>query len=166
MLVGLWPDVSPELCERIVEDFTAHYDSRGCLQALPFRGVEETLSTLASRGARLFVLTNKRWLPTDKMLRHLSWATFFTGVQTLDLEAPALPSKAAAAEVLCARFGIEPAAALLVGDTGEDHAVALARGFHFVHAAYGYGDTCDGCRSIGRFPELAGVVSTLNGAVQ
>jgi len=127
------------LLARLVEAFKADYDSEGYRSTEVFPGVAEGLAQLAAAGHRLYIVTNKRMVPTRRILEAVGLAQFFAGIHTRDETEPPAPSKAAVTKRILARYGIDPAQALFVGDSDEDAAAARENGLRFIHAAYGYG---------------------------
>ena len=124
---------------RLAEAFKQDYDTAGYRDTLAFDGVAEGLTQLAGAGTRLFIVTNKRLVPTLKILDALDLARHFAGVHTRDETVPMAPSKAAVAQRVIARYGIDSARACFVGDSNEDAAAARENGLRFIHATYGYG---------------------------
>jgi phosphoglycolate phosphatase len=123
----------------LVEAFKQDYDTAGYLGTEVFPGVAAGLAQLAAADARLFIVTNKRMVPTRRILEAVGLAQFFAGIHTRDETEPPAASKAAVTKRILARYGIDPAQALFVGDSGEDAAAARENGLRFIHAAYGYG---------------------------
>lgn len=127
------------LLARLVEAFKQDYDTAGYRDTRAFDGVAEGLARLAGAGAQLFIVTNKRIVPTLKILESLGLARHFTGVHTRDETEPMAPSKAAVTQRVLVRHGIDPRNACFVGDSDEDAAAARDNGLRFIHATYGYG---------------------------
>lgn len=124
---------------RLVESFKADYDSAGYRNTAVFPGVAEGLAQLTGTGARLFVVTNKRMVPTRRILDALGLARLFAGIHTRDESEPPAPSKSAVTRRVIVRYAIDPAHAFFVGDSDEDAAAARENGLRFIHATYGYG---------------------------
>ena len=124
---------------RLVEAFKADYDSEGYRTTEVFPGVAEGLARLAAEGARLFIVTNKRMLPSRRILEALGLAPLFAGIHSRDETDPPAPSKSAVTARLVAQHGIDRHRACLVGDSDEDAAAARENGLPFIHATYGYG---------------------------
>ncbi len=124
---------------RLVEAFKEDYDTAGYLATDIFSGVATGLAQLAAIGARLFIITNKRMVPTRRILEALGLAQHFAGIHTRDETEPMAPSKAAVTQRVLDRYGIDPGRAFFVGDSDEDAAAARENGLRFIHAAYGYG---------------------------
>ena len=138
--------------ERIVAlraAFARHYDVNGWRASEPYPDVVETLQAVIEAGARCFVVTNKRSVPTHAILRAFGLAPHLSGVVTPDSTAPPFTDKSAMALACCRQFGIDGAAAIVVGDSVEDRQAATACGAQFAAAAYGYGDVVNGDRSNG-----------------
>ncbi len=123
----------------LAEAFKADYDTAGYLGTTVFPGVAEGLADLSRRGARLFIVTNKRMVPTRRILDATGLARLFAGIHTRDETEPPAPSKGAVTRRVIERFRIDPAHAFFVGDSEEDAAAARENGLAFIHARYGYG---------------------------
>lgn len=149
---------------RLAEAFKADYDSAGCLATEMFPGVAAGLAQLAAAGARLFIVTNKRMLPTRRILEALGLAQCFAGIHTRDETEPPAVSKAAVTKRLVAHYGIDPARTCFVGDSDEDAAAARENGLAFIHASYGYGGSALPVRPhavLERFAELPSLLGRL-----
>lgn len=149
---------------RLVEAFKADYDTEGYRTTEVFPGVAEGLAQLAAEGARLFIVTNKRMVPTRKILESLGLAPLFAGIHTRDETDPPAPSKSAVTARLVAHYGIDAGRACFVGDSDEDAAAARENGLRFIHATYGYGAAGIASRPdavLARFAELPGLIDRL-----
>ncbi|MDR2239362.1 MAG: HAD hydrolase-like protein [Zoogloeaceae bacterium] len=124
---------------RLADAFKADYDTEGCRATPAFPGVAAGLAQLADAGARLYIVTNKRGVPTRRILQTLDLARHFTGIHTRDETDPPAPSKAVLTARLISHYRIDPARACFVGDTHEDADAARQNALPFIHAAYGYG---------------------------
>ncbi len=149
----------------LVEAFKQDYDTAGYLGTEVFPGVAAGMAQLAAAGGRLFIVTNKRMVPTRRILEALGLAQFFAGIHTRDETAPPAVSKAAVTKRILARYAVDPAQALFVGDSGEDAAAARENGLRFIHATYGYGGAGIAAAPdavLRHFTELPGVVVALS----
>ena len=132
---------TPELVNRMFEDFLEHYGQHIADRSRPFPGLEAALDVLTARGCRLAVCTNK--------LERLS-------VRLLD--AVRLSSRFAA---ICGQdtFGIQKPDPLVL------HKTIAAAGVPVVAVDFGYTDrhvsTFGPDRVIGHFDELAAALETI-----
>jgi phosphoglycolate phosphatase len=124
---------------RLTEAFKQDYDTTGYRQTHAFEGVPEGLRQLAEAGSRLFIVTNKRMVPTRKILDALGLARYFTGVHTRDETVPMASSKSAVTRRVVTQYSIACGKALFVGDSDEDAAAAGENHLRYIHAVYGYG---------------------------
>jgi phosphoglycolate phosphatase len=114
--------------------FLAIYDRRLLDRTVVYPGMREALA-LASRRARLAVLTNKPLAPSIRVIEGLDLARFFETIIGGDGPYERKPQPGG----LLSLIGAEPGAALLVGDSPIDWQTAQAAGCPFVWASYGFG---------------------------
>lgn len=127
--------------DKLVDAFKRCYDSEGYLLTTVFDGVEFVLRDLKQSGYRMFVATNKRKIPTDKIIQQLNWRDFFEDVYSLDSISPAVKSKGALLQVLLELFGLNSNKTIYIGDRNEDGIAAQSAGLDFVLASWGYNET-------------------------
>jgi phosphoglycolate phosphatase len=139
IFASLWPDLSNEALDRVVDSFRKHYDKEGCLMTAPYPEVVHTLRMLSSLGVRLYVLTNKPMRCTETILRHIGLRDIFIDVFTPDKEGESWTVKSEGVNLLIEKHGLSPKSTLLVGDAWGDKEAALECGLGFAFAAYGYG---------------------------
>ncbi len=155
----------------LAEAFKADYDTAGYRTTEVFPGVGAGLAQLAAGGARLFVVTNKRLVPTRKILDAFGLARHFAGIHTRDETDPPAPSKSAVTRRVIVQHRIDAGRAFFVGDSDEDAAAARENGLAFIHATYGYGAAGIAERpaavleDFARLPELVAALSRGNRAV-
>jgi phosphoglycolate phosphatase len=129
---------SSESAARCAVAFARLYDARAS-QAPDYLGAHDTLSMLASLGARMGLATNKRRAPTHSIVDERGWSTFFQDrLFALD-DYPTPRSKASAlvqmSGALSSRFSA------MVGDSESDWQAALeARYDLFIFAPWGRAD--------------------------
>ena len=139
LLASLFPSISSLAVEEVSASFKSHYDSFGCLLASPYKGVCDMLADLKRQGVEIFIVTNKRMLPTLKILECLGWYSLFSGVVTLDLLENPFSSKAFALEYFLLNFKLEASRTPYVGDRLNDLLAAKLNSMPFVYAEWGYG---------------------------
>jgi phosphoglycolate phosphatase len=150
--------------ERLCGQFIDHYAAHIADRSRPFPGVEAALDELVRRGCRLAVCTNKlEWLSL-RLLAALGLADRFAaicGADTFGVQKP----DAAILHGTVARAGGHSDAAIMVGDTITDIAVARAAGIAVIAVDFGYSDTpvaeLAPDRIVSSFDRLAEVVFAL-----
>jgi phosphoglycolate phosphatase len=139
MLAKLWPDLAKERLQAIIAEFRHHYDAEGCLHSELYTGVAESIRTLRESGLRLFILTNKPHRPSQRILDHHGLGECFVEIVSPDSGEPPFTQKRVGAALLAQRHGLRATSTLLAGDGLDDLEAAMAHGFSFVSATYGYG---------------------------
>jgi phosphoglycolate phosphatase len=128
-----------DVLDSLVQEFKAAYDNEGYKSTTGFPGVEKILRELADEGRELFIATNKRLLPTQRILIHFGWEYLFRGVYALDSFDPPLRSKAEMIRRILEIHGLERQHTTYIGDRQQDGDAAVANGLCFGFAAWGYG---------------------------
>jgi phosphoglycolate phosphatase len=126
--------------EKLAAAFRATYDADGILEADPYPALMETLTALAAAGRKSYVVTNKRRVPTRLIADRLGVTAHMTALYSLDSLAPPAPRKVAVVRHILEQHAIDPAEAVLVGDSAEDAEAAAENDVRFIAAAYGYGN--------------------------
>ena len=145
------------LKNQFMKEFQSQYDSEMVLETPIYPNVSEVLGNLKSNGDSLSVLTNKRAIPTHKLIKHYKWDNFFDWVACMD-EYPDLKNKSE----LLKKQDIPKknySKILLVGDTLNDGITAEKNEIDFIKVNYGYGREQDWqginiFKSIDKFDEL------------
>jgi len=147
--------------ETLVADFIERYRADIDGASRPFDSVGPTLDTLASRGARLSVATNKPQALADLLLARLGLADRFDRIVGAD----AAPSKKPDPAHIRAAAGPDADRMLVVGDSAVDVAAARAAGAPVIVMRYGYTDTpsdqLGADRVLDRFGDLPEAIETL-----
>ena len=125
--------------DTLTDYFKESYDSEGYRSTLVYDGVAQLLAFLAGEGVPLAIATNKRELPTLKILEFLGWRGYFSRVGAPDSASPPYPNKAALIASVLGDMGVDGAASLYVGDTLGDGEAAQANRMPFLAAGWGYG---------------------------
>jgi phosphoglycolate phosphatase len=128
------------LLDDLAARFRAAYDGELCATAEPYPGIPEALRRLAAAGAGLYVATNKRDLPTRRLVEALGWGSLFRGIRCSDTDgASAAPDKRRTLAMLVREHGIVAESALMVGDSIDDAEAAAHSALAFVGVTWGYG---------------------------
>jgi phosphoglycolate phosphatase len=123
--------------DRLFNDFIAYYAGHVADHSRVFPGVAEALDTLAARGCRLAVCTNKlEWLSV-RLLNALGLADRFVAICGQDTFAVQKPHPDALHGTL-RRAGGTLQGAVMVGDSHTDIATAQAAGIPIIAVDFGY----------------------------
>lgn len=139
---------SPELAQRVLDDYLRAYEKEHCRRDTLFDDAAECLATLHARGLPLAVVTNKYQRFAVSALQHHGIAEYVTLVVGGDT----LPQRKPDPEPLlhaCRMFGVDPAQVLMVGDSANDVAAARAAGCSIVCVPHGYHEGGAGPRALG-----------------
>lgn len=128
------------LLQQLATSFKEHYDEAGYKEAAVYQGIEALLKMLQEAGVSLYIATNKRDFPTQKIMRHLNWDSLFDGVFALDSYSPPLTAKPLMVERIMTDYAIEPADTIYVGDRYEDGLAADHNQIDFAMVTWGYAD--------------------------
>ena len=139
VVYDLFDDASPELVAQMVARFRPNYDESGFPNTVPYPGVQERLSELKAAGAKLYIVTNKRHVPTQGIVRKFGWDVLFDGVWSFDSMPGVKYKKPQLLAHLLQELKIDPADAVMVGDTKGDIDAGKANGMHTVGVTWGYG---------------------------
>jgi len=129
------------LLQKLAANFKQHYDSEGFKKAVVYPKIQALLETISQSGASLYIATNKRYLPTTKIMHHLGWTHLFKGVFALDFFEPALASKPVMLERMLLDLQLDRAQTIYIGDRYEDGLAADHNGLDFVMVNWGYSDS-------------------------
>ena len=122
---------------RALARFLEIYESALLVHTRPYDGMVATLERLAP-SSRLAVLTNKPSRATMEILDGLDLLRYFADVIGGDTPFGRKPDPAGLNELL-ARAGLQPSAAMLIGDSPIDLATARRGGTAVCLARYGFG---------------------------
>lgn len=102
-----------------------------------FDGMTELLAELARRGVRQAIASSKRTGPLLRQVQALGWTPYFELVVTPDDVARAKPDPESIHQILT-RLGVDPADAVMVGDTPYDLDMAHRAGIRSVAVGHGF----------------------------
>ena len=139
VVYDLFDDASPELVAQMVERFRPNYDESGFPNTVPYPGVPERLAALKADGAKLYIVTNKRHVSTQGIVRKFGWDALFDGVWSFDSFPGVKYRKPDLIAHLLKDLAIDPADAVMVGDTKGDVDAGRANGLRTVGVTWGYG---------------------------
>lgn len=125
------------ILDNLAQTFKDCYDNEGYKKTLVFEGVDELLSELKADGHRLFIATNKRLVPTQKIISHLRWDKYFEGVYALDA-CPYVNTKTQMLTYILDKHQLNFKDSLYIGDTVPDRTAATDNAIPFLMVSWGY----------------------------
>lgn len=130
----------PLILKKLIDNFKESYDRWGFKESLPFYGAEKMLKALIAANINIHLATNKRSIPTQNILCHLSWSNLFSSVYTIDMRHEKFKSKSDMLSHMLINENILCSNVLYVGDIKQDFEAAKDNEIHFIFAAWGYDD--------------------------
>jgi len=139
----MWPDCANDaLIADVRAAFVRNYDTSGFPLTEPYPGIVEKLKSLKADGARIYIMTNKRYSATCALVEKLGWQELFDCVYSSDkykdgpigkLRKPALLAQAMKEQDARAEDSA------MVGDTYLDIEAGKANGVRTIGVTWGYG---------------------------
>jgi phosphoglycolate phosphatase len=136
-----------------LEAFRRHYARVNGRRTRLYPGVPELLATLAARGLKMAVVTNKATAFTLPLLAQFGIAPYF-GATVCGDTLPVRKPDPAMIEHACDQLGIKSEESLMIGDSANDALAARAAGAPVLLVTYGYSEgapvdaiDCDGLLS-------------------
>jgi phosphoglycolate phosphatase len=129
----------PQLLDVLCASFRDIYDDQVCLTTPAYPGWNAVLQALREQGLTLAIATNKRLLPTRRILAALGWEAHFPQVYATDSHPGLFSDKSGMIGALLEALRIPAQAALYLGDTEQDGRAAASNALEFWPVAWGYG---------------------------
>ena len=109
-----------------------------------YAGVDDLLRNLRKKNFRLMLATNKRVIPTLKIIDYLQWNSIFEVVYAIDLnlEKPFNNKKSMLADLI-RKKGINTNKAIYIGDRLDDQDAAKKNDLQSITVGWGYGEYSD-----------------------
>lgn len=123
----------------LIDGFRRHYDEFGYRKTRFYDGIPDMLQELRRTGLRIYIATNKRILPTRKIIDYFGWNNLFDGLYALDHFHPTLQNKKVMLQRLYKELPGTSCGSIYVGDRAEDADAAKFNHFRFFWASWGYG---------------------------
>lgn len=132
---SLYPDIDDDALVVFRQHYADHYIALEAEPSPLFEGVVHTLEALKGEGYRLAVATGKARRGLDRVLKAHGWDDYFDITRAAD-ETASKPHPLMLEQIL-AHCGVEPAQALMVGDSSFDLQMARNAGMGSVAVSYG-----------------------------
>ena len=125
------------ILESLAKEFKSIYDTAGYKNTEIFPGITNMLRNLKDRGAKIFIATNKRILPTMKIIDFLKWDDIFENVYSLDSFSPSANSKGEILKELLKTNDITEDV-VYIGDREDDSLAAIENKIPYLMVSWGY----------------------------
>lgn len=150
LLPDIIATISPQLDatqrQTVAQTFRAFYAAGKYSRTVLFPGVRTFLDRLQAQGKTLYVATNKPQKPTYEVLETLGIKDLFSYIGTPDFDGDHLP-KPEVLKAMVRMFDINPAQAVMVGDTLPDIEAGRYAGMQTMAFTGGYGGEGFGAES-------------------
>ena len=123
------------ILDELKRRFKLNYDDQLCVKVDLYPEVHDTLNELKRRQVKLTLVTNKRRIPTLKILQHFEMTHLFDKILCID-DSNNNSSKIERLKMLKLGNGKD----FYVGDLGSDLLASVSSGYKFLFASWGYGD--------------------------
>ena len=130
-----------DILNKLAEEFKSHYDTFGYKKTIVFPEVNEMLSRFKDSGIHMYIATNKRIFPTNKIINYLKWNEIFEGIYSLDSYLPSVSSKSELLSKLVNSNKLMKDNVVYIGDREEDNLAAIASNIPFLMVSWGYDGT-------------------------
>lgn len=124
----------------MAELFKSFYDEQVATETLPYPNILSVLEGLKSLNINLYIATNKRAIPTMKVIEHLGWNDYFISIRSIDQLAPERRNKSSLIKDMLEQHNLSVDTAVYIGDKQDDFIAANVNNLPFLAAAWGYGD--------------------------
>lgn len=125
--------------DKIIENFIELYDSDYCYKTKLYSGVKETLKILEKK-KNLILITNKRIVPTEKMLKNSKIIELFDNYFSVDINDQSKKDKSTLISKTIKDYKINPNNTVYIGDTMGDFIASKKNNIKFIYAGWGYGN--------------------------
>jgi phosphoglycolate phosphatase len=133
---------SDELADRALVLYRERFADVGLFENQVYPGIEDTLSTLARSGRRMFVATSKAHIYADRIIDHFKLRIYFERVFGAELDG----TRSDKTELLrhaVQTVNVDPSQAIMIGDRSFDMVGARNNGMTAVGLLYGYGSEAE-----------------------
>jgi phosphoglycolate phosphatase len=131
---------SHTLLTSLKSKFIEYYDSQGYRLTKPFDGVCDQLLQFAAFDFTCYIATNKRKVPTCKILDYLNLKKIFKKIYSLDSVEPQVFNKSELIRYIIKAENLIASQTLYVGDRWDDWIAADNNSLSFAFANWGYGE--------------------------
>ena len=152
----------PSVLALLAQQFKKNYDEEGFLQTKVYPGISIMLGNLMRQDIYMYVVTNKRIVPTLKILHHLGWEHYFVNICSIDSFNELVKSKADLIKHILEVHNIKNEV-FYIGDTEEDMIASRNAKVPFIFVKWGYGSlNADQCLQVSKPEKILDFIMSEN----
>jgi phosphoglycolate phosphatase len=136
----LYGEANEKKLEMLYHEFIKCYDNEAYLLTTPFDGINELLCNLKLHGVRLYIATNKRNIPSRKIISYLEWNSFFDEIFSIDDISNQVLSKSEMLHKIVVNETTLADMILYIGDRPEDAKAAADNKLKYIMVDWGFSD--------------------------
>jgi len=134
---AIGPDADIQVVEQVEVEFRKRYDASNYNRTTAYPGIPELVHRLHASGKALHIATNKRRVPTLRILECKGFTNLFRSVVCVDQDGGRLTKREMLEHILC-EDDVPSAACMFLGDSVGDIKAGKAAGIKTVGVLYGY----------------------------
>ena len=127
--------------DEFVQLFITMHDEQVIQHTQPYPDVIQVLKELHTQNIPMAVATNKRLVPTQKLIDHFGWSDYFSSIECSDNQSQIRNKDAMIQDIIDQNKSFQ--GSYFVGDTVNDGLSANLNQLLFIRACYGYGRNQD-----------------------
>lgn len=140
LIKDLLSEANSSQANDILKKFKYFYDNKYCYESNCFESIYETLEYLSKKNS-LMLVTNKRLLPTKKILINKNLLKFFDEYYSVDIENKTIHNKENLLNKIIKDKNLNKEKCFYIGDTISDFIASDSNKINFIFANWGYGET-------------------------
>ncbi len=129
------------LLDNFINNFIESHDQEILIHTQAYENTNETLNNFFQMGHKMAIATNKRKMPTLKIINHLGWEKFFLIIECSDSEIKIRDKSKMIQSIINKDNDFKKG--FFVGDTLGDASASSYHNLKFIKAKYGYGEKQD-----------------------
>ena len=127
--------------DEFVQLFITMHDEQVIQHTQPYPDVTQVLKQLHAQNILMAVATNKRLIPTQKLMDHFDWNDYFQSVECSDSQSQIRNKDAMIQDIINQNKSFHES--YFIGDTVNDGLSANLNQLPFIKVCYGYGSNQD-----------------------
>jgi len=130
----LFPKYDKDQIDFLINSFKNYYDDYYCTEVYAFPNIPKLLQKLKDSNINLYLITNKRMIPTMKILSHLGWTGYFSKVYCIDSYKNECKDKSSLISKLIYELKLNTNEIFYIGDTEADLKASSDNNIDFIPA--------------------------------